>query len=107
MHVPRANVSNPIAFIFPESRTAPSTIAPTHPLFRAAVESSSPQIPDRIDPPAAAISTSSALHESTAISSSSYGFGSTCAMSAHNVVFARPTNTGVVPDVRLNCTRGD
>ena len=68
---PFAKQQNPIVIIFATSRTQPSTIAPTHPLFRAAVESSSPQIPERIDPPAAAISTSSGLHPSTAINSSS------------------------------------
>ncbi len=44
-----------MAVILHTSRTAPSTIAPTQPRFCAAVESSSPQIPDRIEPAAAAI----------------------------------------------------
>src|SRR6188768_2195295 len=81
-------------------------IAPAHPLLRAAVESSSPQIPDRIDPPAAAMSTSSGRQPSTALSSSSYGAGSLCAMSAHRVVRQRPTSL-LTPDIGGSGRRGD
>src|SRR5262245_22069023 len=106
MHVPRPKTGNCISRILLRSRTAPSTITPTQPQFFAAVVSSSPQTPDRVEPPAAAMITSSARHVSTAFSSSSYGLGSACAMSAQSVVLQRPTRTPPVVSGRSG-RRGD
>ena len=72
----------------------------------AAVVKSSPQMPERVEPPAAAIRTSLGLQLSTAANSSSYGFGSACAMSAHSVVLQRPTSVCAFV-IGVSWTRGD
>ena len=77
------------------------------PALVAAVVSNSPQIPDRIDPPAAHSRTSSGRHESIAASSNLYGSGSRCAISAHSVVFARPSSNGPLVTSGRKGNRGD